>query len=64
MQKKEIGEMKTNFNKMFWGIRGWDIEIGIDITRWLIGFGWDCKYPYAHINFGPMVICFSKGIGK
>lgn len=35
------------------------IELNIDLTRWLIGFGWYVSFiGYFHINIGPLVILF------
>ena len=49
------------FYKMFWNCWGYNIEFGINLTRWLIGFGWiygDC----VHFNIGPMTMCFIKSV--
>ena len=50
------------FYKMFWNIRSWNIEISINLTRWLVGFGWAGAGKFIHFNFGPAVISFIKSI--
>lgn len=59
--------MKTClFYKMFWNTFGYNIEISVNITRWLIGFGWFGsvigKDAGVHINFGPIATTFYKSV--
>lgn len=51
--------MKTCvFHKMFWDCCGYNIELGVNISRWLIGFGWTPEM--VHFNVGPIAISLYK----
>jgi hypothetical protein len=54
--------MKTCvFHKMFWNCCGYNIEVGVNISRWLVGFGWVRDFgKYTHFNIGPIAISFYK----
>lgn len=35
------------------------LEINLDLSRWLLGFGW-CghRFKVVHINFGPLAVLY------
>lgn len=45
-----------NWSKVFGSPLKKFIEISLDLTRWLIGFGWGLGM--IHFNLGPFVIIF------
>ena len=49
------------YGKLFLNRYGYNIEVSINISRWLIGFGWFSGSPRGtHFNLGPVAITFYK----
>ena len=46
------------YYKVLGDVFGNNIEISIDLTRWLVGFGW--LHSCIHINLGPLALIFAK----
>jgi hypothetical protein len=53
------------YYKMLWDHFGFNIEVSVNITRWLIGFGW-YRYPIKHVHFnlGPIAISICRNIDE
>lgn len=47
--------MKKHWYKLFGNVPINYIEINIDFSRWLLGFGW-YGWNIVHFNFGPLAI--------